>query len=210
MDTERETPDIESLPERMLAREESAYREFARTFHQQFYRFFRIRGIPDFAAEDLAANLIGDIPRKACKYRKYAGSSFKSWVWVIARNAAASWWRVNKKANTVEMPRDLMAHSEEDPAASEMDQVDVPESIAALHEALAQLGETDRQILELRDLGGARSFAEIAKLLNINVNAAKTRRTRARNHLKEILARDPRIRDGFENSRDESRTKEIA
>src|SRR5205823_3096116 len=53
-----------SLPARILARDESAHREFARIYHQQFYRFFRLQGMPDFAAEDLACNMMTDIPRR--------------------------------------------------------------------------------------------------------------------------------------------------
>jgi RNA polymerase sigma factor (sigma-70 family) len=109
------------------------------------------------------------------------------------RNMAADWGRKRKRAvPTVASDQDSSAWADPGsggPAESSLD----PEEIAAVREAWEQLTDTDREIIEMRDLRYKPKWSEIAGELGIGEGAARVRHTRALQRLAETLRADPRV-----------------
>lgn len=178
--------DHEELARRLQACDEDAFRDFARAFAVIFRSYFIWQGLPAFEAEDLAATCMTEIPLKVSRYRVQETGGFRAWVFALMRNEANTWWR-RQRAIREPLPEDVAFEPPVDVA------VDVPR-VEAVHEALAQLSDADRQIIELRDLGEERDYEEIGRVLGISTTNARVRHHRALRRLTAILTQDARVR----------------
>ncbi len=179
------SPHLQELPRRLLALEEDAYREFARIFRGRFYRYFLTQGMPQFEAEDLAASLTTDALMKVEKYEPREGAAFESWVYQLMRHAAADWHRRQKGRS---VSAENLAEQFEPAAPPDR------EVVAAVREALEELSEEDRTIVEMRDMEGEGTYEEIAAAIGVSAGALRVRRHRALRRLEKLLAEDARIR----------------
>ncbi len=107
---------------------------------------------------------------------------FKGWWLAILRNCC----------------RDLLRRRQSRPATVAMDRVELPPRAAwpgdqyrDLHEALDQLSEAHREILQLRYFGGC-SYREIAEVLGIPAGTVMSRLYAARQALTDIYREDQR------------------
>ncbi|MFH1098583.1 MAG: RNA polymerase sigma factor [Candidatus Uhrbacteria bacterium] len=105
------------------------------------------------------------------------GASFDAWMFAIARNECRQHWR---RANR-ETPLDLDTH---DVAAP--DQRQTTENHIAVERALAQLPESDCEIIRLRYLADL-PLSEVARVLGINPIAARVRLHRLLRRLRSQL-----------------------
>lgn len=100
----------------------------------------------------------------------------RAWLFEVARNALAD--RLKLKREMLELPDDLPALvSEEAP---------VDRLTACLPRVLSELKASDRQAIELCDLGGM-SQADYATQVGLKLSAAKSRLQRARQRLHERM-----------------------
>ena len=122
-----------------------------------------------------------------------AQSRFSTWLYRIASNVCLDELRKRKNRQT----ESLQALSEAgfDPA----DEADTPERAAEgkdmrkqLAAAIGSLTEEHRAALLLRDVHGL-SYEEIASVLDVNLNTAKSRISRARAALRGILEKDAEL-----------------
>jgi RNA polymerase sigma factor (sigma-70 family) len=188
---------VEALPRRLLSLEPEAFQDFARTFGGAFRRHFLDRGLEPFEAEDLALCLVTDIPLKVIsgQFKEREDSNFGAWVFALMRNAVKDWWRKRARVPDVVPIRDDEAGPDDESAPSENVQV-----ILAVREAVEALPEQARQIVELRDLGEERDYAEIAEILGITSGAARVRHSRALVQLAGVLEQDPRMKNILERA----------
>ena len=125
-------------------------------------------------------------------YRAISGfkgqSSFSTWVYRITMNSCLDELRRRKSRAAVSL--DSMLESGFAPS----DESDTPEESSlrseqkrALEKAIAQLPEDMRAAIVLRDIQGC-SYDEIARALDANVGTIKSRISRGREKLREILA----------------------
>jgi len=146
------------------------------------------QGLPRYEAEDLAESCISDIALQADKFRPDRGS-LHSWISFhllrLERDSKA--W----SHSALSAFADLIARQEAS-SVEEVDCVDSPQ-VNAVRDALRALSAQDRDILTLRVGGGYEGFDDIAKHLNVNVDAARTRHHRALKRLGRLLMEDPRI-----------------
>jgi len=101
---------------------------------------------------------------------KEEGAGFSSWLFAIARNECRQHWRKQGR----EIPFDLELHDK-----GEHDQTEKKhEEKIFVDQILAQLSESDRELLRLRYIAGL-PLDNIAKILKINGVTARVRMHRA-------------------------------
>ncbi len=159
----------------------------------RLFRWYFVRAtMPEWTAEDLAVELMEDIV--LFKIDRYHGDTdgFHAWVVTLMRHTATDWWRKQKGATFEPIP---------DTMATEVPAEAIPdvETVLAVRQALAQLGQADRRILELRHSAEERSLKEIAAVLQIPEGAARVRYHRAKKRLEELLKSDRRVAERIAN-----------
>ena len=178
---------MEDLAQRMSTLDERAFSEFSDIFGPRFRRHFVKRGLNITDAEDLSVSCITDIALKANQYPP-ANGNFEGWVFTLARHYLVDWWRSGQQ---------LSAHLSDDDLPLETPEAETVEPnmdvVSAVREAMENLSEGDKQIIRVRDLEGASTFAEIGKELKITAGAARVRHMRALERLEALLDQDIRI-----------------
>jgi RNA polymerase sigma factor (sigma-70 family) len=180
-------PDInlEDLALRMCALDERAYGEFAEHFGPRFRAAFVKRGLPFADAEELAVSCVLDIALKVSTYRPVNGRGFEAWVFTLAHRSLRNWWWARESAGSDS--EDLLPHlSAEDEVENDAG------LIFAVHEALAQLSEAGRAIIQAVNFC-EQTVAEVGATIGLSERAAQVRHQPALKRLRAILARDERI-----------------
>lgn len=122
-------------------------------------------------------------------FRGEAG--FYSWLYRIARNAAAT--RARRRRHSTRSLNQLSESAGYEPvdersSASPDHETDRSETVAAVRDALQQLAEEFRTPLVLKEIDGF-SYEEIAAILDIPMGTVRSRLFRARQELAERLSR---------------------
>ena len=189
----------ENLALRLAQGDAEAFWELFGTFGPRLVGFFSRQGVPDTDAENLALECLLNASRQIGKYRQQEDGSFTGWIFTMARRKRIDWWRRNGTRISLEdeMLRNLTEGETplfESLIAPEEDQESPDETSRAVHDALKQLSDADQKVIRLRFIDARLDNAELAAQLGIQMNAAKTRLSRALKRLKPILEKDPRIK----------------
>ncbi|GAA2709559.1 MULTISPECIES: RNA polymerase sigma factor [Actinoplanes] len=111
------------------------------------------------------------------------GPETRLWLYGVARRVLANHHRGGiRRQHLGERLRRRLSSVVPDPAN------EVPERLA-VHDALARLGELDREVLTLTVWEGLEP-REIAEVLGVNAAAVRTRLSRARSRLRELVGDD--------------------
>ncbi len=120
------------------------------------------------------------------------GSSLKTWLYRIAVRESLNhrrWWHRHCR-NEISIDASLRETGDaiqiEDLAATPFETLAARETQTAVHKALAQLPESFRSAVILRDLEGL-SYEEVAEVLETSVATVKTRILRGRRTLRKLL-----------------------
>jgi RNA polymerase sigma factor (sigma-70 family) len=124
--------------------------------------------------------------------RSFRGGSFRSWMLRIATNTCYDALRARKRRPSVSL--DLETQDEEesaplqiaDPAESPDDFALRRELAAAIQNGLTVLPDEQRIVLILSDIQGL-AYEEIAQITNSNLGTVKSRLSRGRARLREVL-----------------------
>jgi RNA polymerase sigma-70 factor (ECF subfamily) len=124
--------------------------------------------------------------------RAFRGGSFRSWLLRIATNACYDALRARKRRPAVS----LDAHADDEDDASPLQLPDTAESpddaalrrelAGAIQHGLASLPEDQRAVVILSDIEGL-SYEEIAVVTGANLGTVKSRLSRGRARLREVL-----------------------
>ena len=148
--------------------------------HRRLYAFCVHLTSQSAAAEDIVQNVFHRILKYRHTYRD--DGSFTTWMYHLARNSAADYFRKQSTVPLSADPADLHAHPSPDPApdirAAQTD------DLALLRTALAKLAPEDREILVLTRIEKL-EHKEAARILECSVGAAKVRAHRALKTLRE-------------------------
>jgi RNA polymerase sigma factor (sigma-70 family) len=175
------------LVHRLRLRDEKAFVSFGTRYAPIAAHFFSSRGIPRDDALDLAASWVHDTLLKIDKYHERDGVSFSAWVHRLMSHAASDWWRARKHAEFEPLSERIPSPSEQEDSAVPME---LEQSIA-IQEALIQISDRERDIVDLRVAGCG--FAEIGQTVNVPEGTARVTYHRALRKLQHILEKDPRI-----------------
>lgn len=166
-----------------------AFEELSEEHYTKVYNIcYRMLNNPDDAVEQAQEAFI-----KAFRYIKdFKGNcSFSTWLYRIATNTCLDFIRKNKNKHNVSLEQETY----EDITIKDrlMSDLPGPEKIAetnaqkaAIKEAMAKMSEKNRIIIVLRDFMGL-SYDQIAESLETPVGTVKSRISRARAELRELL-----------------------
>jgi RNA polymerase sigma-70 factor, ECF subfamily len=166
-----------------------SFNELVRLFEGRVYNLcYRMLGDADSAA-DAAQDAFLSAFRNL---RSFRGGSFRSWMLRIATNTCYDVLRVRKRRPSVSL--DIEADDES--ASSPLQIADTAESpddfslrrelAAAIQDGLTTLPDEQRIVLILSDIQGL-PYEEIAQITNSNLGTVKSRLSRGRARLREVL-----------------------
>jgi len=167
----------------------ASFNELVRLFEGRVYNLcYRMLGDPDSAA-DAAQDAFLSAFRNL---RSFRGGSFRSWMLRIATNTCYDVLRVRKRRPSVS----LDIETDDESASSPLQIADTAESpddfaqrrelAAAIQHGLTALPDEQRIVLILSDIQGL-AYEEIAQITNSNLGTVKSRLSRGRARLREVL-----------------------
>jgi len=169
--------------------EVESFNALVRLYEGRIYNLcYRMLGDPDSAA-DAAQDAFLSAFRNL---RSFRGGSFRSWMLRIATNTCYDVLRARKRRPTTSL--DIESDGEDDSSPLQIaDSAESPDDFvlrrelaAAIQSGLASLPEEQRLILILSDIQGL-AYEEIAEITNTNLGTVKSRLSRGRARLRDVL-----------------------
>jgi RNA polymerase sigma-70 factor (ECF subfamily) len=166
-----------------------SFNELVRLFEGRVYTLcYRMLGDAESAA-DAAQDAFLSAFRNL---RSFRGGSFRSWMLRIATNTCYDVLRVRKRRPSVSL--DIEADDESDSSPLQIaDTAESPDDFAqrrelaaAIQQGLTELPEEQRIVLILSDIQGL-AYEEIAQITNSNLGTVKSRLSRGRARLRDVL-----------------------
>ncbi len=169
-----------------------AFEELTTAYYSKVYSIcYRMLNNTEDAFEQAQETFI-----KAFKYIKdFKGNcAISTWLYRIATNVCLDFIRKNKKKKVVSIEQSTFEDLQlKDSLVSD---IPGPEKVAetnaqkqAIKEAMGKMNEKNRLFIVLRDFMGL-SYDEISETMKIPVGTVKSRISRARNELRELLCKD--------------------
>jgi RNA polymerase sigma-70 factor (ECF subfamily) len=178
------TPDhsAPSSPSQPLERAEALCREWYEAYGIAVYNYFRFHLPVADIAEDLTAETFLKVVRAAHGFDPARGTA-KAWILTVARNVLADWRRRARLRQyvTIGTMHDLVCE-----APSPEERLLREEDVGRLLDAVATLGDGDRELIGLR-YGSGLATAEVAQILGISEGGVRTRLWRVLKRLRGAL-----------------------
>lgn len=166
-----------------------SFNQLVRLYEGRVYNLcLRMLGDPESAADATQDSFISAYRN----LRSFRGGSFRSWLLRIATNACYDVLRVRKRRPATSLDAAISSDDENmrldppDPSESPDDVALRHELGAAIQTGLDQLPEDQRVVVILSDIQGM-AYDEIASITNSNLGTVKSRLSRGRARLREIL-----------------------
>jgi len=178
--TQNTSRDLE-LVLRAQGGDSEAFGELYDAYGEKIYAFFMSRIRHPASAEELTSTTFFKALEKIAQFRVTVDASFSGWIYAIARNVLADYWRGAKVHEDVDAMSDLT--SADDPA-------EAAEHALRMQEAdrlLALLSPLEQEMVRLR-LWDECSYQEIATALDKTEAACKMGYARALKKLKSTYA----------------------
>jgi RNA polymerase sigma-70 factor, ECF subfamily len=173
-----------SVPSSSTVSGEALCREWYEAYGTSVYNYFRFHvPLPD-VAEDLTAETFLKVVRATDRFDPLKGTP-KAWILTVARNVLFDWRRRARLRQyvTIGTMHDLVYD-----APSPEERLLREEEVGRLLDAVATLGEADRELIGLR-YGSGLDTAEVAQILGISEGSVRTRLWRVLTKLRGALAR---------------------
>ncbi len=149
-------------------------------YFESIYRFVFRRTADEELTEDLCSQVFLKAMQKLDTYQ-YKGVPFSSWLFRIAANEVAQYYRQNKKNRVVSANESDFTDMKD-----EMDDKEEEAHLENLIKVLDTLKDTDLQLIEMRFFE-QRPFKEIAEILDMTESNAKVKTYRILERLKTKL-----------------------
>ena len=163
---------------------ETRCREWYEAYGTPVYNYFRFHVPLPEVAEDLTAETFLKVIRAADRFDPARGSA-KAWILTVARNVLGDWRRRARLRQYVALGtmHDLIYD-----APSPEERLLREEEVGRLLDAVATLGDADRELIGLR-YGSGLETGEVAQILGISEGSVRTRLWRALGKLRGVLSR---------------------
>ncbi len=158
----------------------AAFRPLYDRYFEAIFQFIHNRTQNEELSADLCSQVFLKAMQRLGDYT-FRGVPFSAWLYRIASNEVAQWYRHNKKLRVVSVEETNLASMFEEALEDDLERFR-PFLIPALEE----LKEADLEIVEMRFFE-QRPFKEIAEVLNITESNAKVRTYRVLERLKKII-----------------------
>lgn len=149
-------------------------------YFEPIFQFIYNRTLDEERCADLCSQVFLKAMQRLGDYT-YKGVPFSAWLFRIASNEVAQFYRQSKKVRVVSAEESYLGD-----LFDEMEEDNLAPYRPFLVPALEELKEADLEIVELRFFE-QRPFKEIADMLNITESNAKVRTYRVLERLKKIL-----------------------
>lgn len=165
-----------------------AFNQIVRLYETRVYNLcYRMLGDADAAADATQDAFIAAFRN----VRSFRGGVFKAWLLRIATNACYDALRARKRRPAVSLDSadnedDNTRTEAPDPGESLDEMVVRQELSAAIQQGLAELPEDQRIVIILSDIQGL-AYEEIAQITGVQLGTVKSRLSRARAKLRDIL-----------------------
>lgn len=184
-DEVNDEPNLRLLDERALVERAQKDRAHFEPIYQLYsapvYRIcLRATGNPDLA-DDLTAKVFLTVLERISSYRPKPGSTFRSWILVVAKNTVRDNWRRTNRIHRLFDDHQEIPDEDIGPEAIALHRIQLEE----VRSVLDTLNERHRTIIEFR-LSGLTS-AEIAEAMGITMPALKSAQTRAYANIRKEL-----------------------
>ena len=171
--------------------DQEAFRQLVETYQAPAYRLaLRMCGGDAALAEDAAQEAFLAAWRGLPRFR--GDSRFSTWLYRLTTNAAIDWLRREKRHRGMD---DVTELELPDDGPGPQDQAEQAEAQQTVRRALSRLSEEHRQVLLLRYMQEL-DYAEIAAALEISEGTVKSRISRAKMRLRELLDGSGNLFDG--------------
>jgi RNA polymerase sigma-70 factor (ECF subfamily) len=169
-----ETPEKGASPERA--------EDWYEAYGKAVYSYVRFHLPSADAAEDVTSDTFLKVFRAADQYDPSKGQP-RTWIFRIAQNTLRDHLRRSRVRRHVPLGnmRDLAVD-----APSPEERLLWEEQVSRLLESVAELGESDREIISLR-YGSAMDTAAVAEVLGLRESAVRTRLWRALSRLRSLM-----------------------
>ncbi len=165
-----------------------AFNQLVRLYEARVYNLcYRMLGDADTAADVTQETFISAYQN----LRRFRGGVFRAWLLRIATNACHDTLRARKRRPAVSL--DAPQGSESGAPFDVVDTAETPDETALRHElaraieqGLARLPEDQRIVVILSDVQGL-AYEEIAEITGANLGTIKSRLSRGRARLRDIL-----------------------
>ena len=166
-----------------------AFRLLVEAYQTQVYRL-ALRMCGEAAADDVTQEAFLAAWRALPEFR--GTCRFSTWLYRLTTNAAIDWLRREKRHRSMD---DVTELELPDDGPGPQDQAEQAEAQQAVRRALSRLSEEHRQVLLLRYMQEL-DYAEIAAALEISEGTVKSRISRAKMRLRELLDGSGNLFDG--------------
>ncbi len=177
-----EHADLATLIGAASAGDEGAWRSLVELYWRRVYALARSRRLSEELAEEITQSVFVTLAEKLPSQEYEEKGRFESWLFRVAMNRIRDEGRRSARQATPTDPAE-MREARLDETASAQDEE--PE-LAQMRSAIAELNESDREIIELRHHAGM-SFKGIADLLGEPVGTLLARHHRALRKLREMM-----------------------
>ncbi len=160
----------------------AAWRVVVEYWSPRIYAYLRSNTRNQELAEEITQSVFCTIARKLADYVEQG--HFQAWIFRIAINRLRDEMR-RRKLHAKPMDSDILTDVAPQKAVAEKANA---EEIQALHEAMDQLPDSDRAIIDLRHQGGM-SFQQIAVMLSEPLGTLLARHHRAIRKLRDLMRR---------------------
>lgn len=148
-----------------------------------FRMCLRATGDEDLA-DDLTAKVFLTVIERLGQYQPRTGSTFRSWLFVIARNTVHDHWRRNNRVRP--LVDDTIGPTDDSPGPEEIALHRI--TLQEVRDVLGTLNERHRSIVEFR-LSGL-TTQEIAEAMGMTIPALKSAQTRAYATIRQRLPQE--------------------
>lgn len=168
-------------------KEPAKFRVLYSRYYEPIFRFVYKRTADESRAGDICSQVFMKAMQKLHKYT-FKGVPFSAWLFRIASNEVAQYYRKNAKNRVVVLEERTAANLEDEFE----DKGELNINISVLKEVIQDLKPKEVEILELRFFE-KRPFKEIADILDITENNAKVRMYRLLQKMKKrFVKKKPR------------------
>lgn len=175
---------------RAIAAAQANPRHFGVLYNQYYeviFRFLYARTVNEALSGDLCAQVFMKALQNLPKFT-YRGVPFSAWLFRIASNELAQYYRREKKQRVVTLDTGALHFLEVEEDTGAQDKTTLEHRLHTLKEVIQTLKENEVQLLELRFFE-QRAFKEVADILGITENNAKVRTYRLLQKIKKRMTR---------------------